>query len=144
MAGDDGGRHHASPLRREITDGSRYAGPYRSAVSGVRAYKPKTRRVMLALRLGGWEVSEAARCWRRIPAPSTASGITKTTITARAEPVRMSSMPAACNGAYGRHHCVAGRGRDVPTMVMASLDVLLTRSGVCRTNGCAPRCLSTA
>jgi hypothetical protein len=58
----------------------------------------------------------------------------------RTRPVRSSSMATACDGACGRRHRVAGRGRDVPARVMASLDVLLTRSGVCRTNGCAPHC----
>jgi phosphatidylserine/phosphatidylglycerophosphate/cardiolipin synthase-like enzyme len=48
--------------------------------------------------LRGWQVRAAARCWRRIPARRTSSGITNTMITMRAKQMSTSSIQP-----YRRH-----------------------------------------
>jgi hypothetical protein len=84
-----------------------------AAHPGPRAYRPSTRRAMAVLRPGGWQVKQAARSWRRIPARrtmSTPSRAAIVTITVSAKTMTMVAMAVACDAGCGRRYCAGGRG----------------------------------
>jgi hypothetical protein len=73
-------------LPSENSDGRQAIRSGLSSTSGLRTYRPTARRVSAAHTLRGWRAREATRCWWRIPARRTASGITRTIIVMRAKP----------------------------------------------------------